>query len=54
MNNKDKIEIARSILNNAAKINVNKKTLLKISQKMDQYIIEYYQKNKKKKEKIKV
>ncbi|WP_422448862.1 aspartyl-phosphate phosphatase Spo0E family protein [Thermoanaerobacterium sp. DL9XJH110] len=45
MNNKrDKIEIARNILNNAAYMNMSKEVLLKISQKIDKYIIEYFRK----------
>ncbi|MDK2821522.1 MAG: hypothetical protein PWP31_1487 [Clostridia bacterium] len=44
MSEKDKIEIARNILNNAAKINISKGILLKISQKIDKYIVEYYRK----------
>lgn len=46
MSEKDKIEIARNILNNAASINLSKENLLKISQKIDKYIVEYYQKSK--------
>lgn len=42
---KNKIETARNILNNAAKINMSKDILLKISQKVDKYIVEYYRKN---------
>ena len=42
---KDKIEIARSILNNAANINISRKILLKISQKIDKYIVEYFRKS---------
>jgi hypothetical protein len=42
VNIKDKIEIARNILNNAADMNMSKKCLLKISRKVDIYIIEYY------------
>lgn len=38
----DKMEIARAILNNAGNMNVSKEMLLKLSQKVDQYIIEYY------------
>lgn len=42
MDEKDKIEAARRILNNAVKMNMSKIILLKISQKIDQYIVEYY------------
>ncbi|MDD2211670.1 MAG: Spo0E family sporulation regulatory protein-aspartic acid phosphatase [Clostridia bacterium] len=36
-----KIELARKILYNAADMNVSQEMLLKISQKLDQYIVEY-------------
>jgi len=36
------MEIARTILNNAGNMNVSKEILLKLSQKMDKYIVEYY------------
>ncbi len=39
---KNRIETARNILNNAASINISKELLLKISQKLDEYIVEYY------------
>ncbi|MDS1029259.1 aspartyl-phosphate phosphatase Spo0E family protein [Bacillota bacterium LX-D] len=39
---KRKIEIGRNILNNAGKMNMSKEILLKISQKIDRYIVEYY------------
>ncbi|MEW6624430.1 MAG: aspartyl-phosphate phosphatase Spo0E family protein [Bacillota bacterium] len=42
MNKKDKIEIARNILNNAVNMNMSKEILLKISQKIDKYLVEYY------------
>jgi len=41
---KDKIEAARNILNNAANMNMDKRILLKISQKIDEYIVEFYRK----------
>ncbi len=41
----NKIRIARNILNNAAEMNMSKDILLKISQKIDKYIIEYYHEN---------
>lgn len=42
MNIEDKIEIARCILINAANMNMSKEILLKISEKVDSYIVEYY------------
>lgn len=42
MNEKDKIEITRRILNNAVNINMHPDIILKISEKLDQYIIDYY------------
>jgi len=42
MDIKNRIEIARSILTNAAKMNVSKEILLKISRKIDKYVVEYY------------
>lgn len=50
MNEKDKIEVARNILNNAASLNVSKEVLLRISQIVDKYVVEYYRKNGEKKE----
>lgn len=38
---KEKLEVARNILNNAAEINLSKKLLLKISQKTDEYLVKY-------------
>lgn len=38
---KEKIEITRDILNNAIKSKENKKTILRISQKLDEYIVKY-------------
>ncbi|MEL7565917.1 MAG: aspartyl-phosphate phosphatase Spo0E family protein [Dehalobacterium sp.] len=49
MNIKDKIEIARNILNNAIQVNINKETIQAISRKMDKYIVEYYHENRNKK-----
>jgi hypothetical protein len=45
---KNKIEIARNILNNAASMNISKELLLKISQKLDEYIVGYYRNEKNK------
>ncbi|MCG9968791.1 aspartyl-phosphate phosphatase Spo0E family protein [Pelotomaculum terephthalicicum JT] len=42
MDIRNRIEIARSILTNAAKMNVSKEILLKISRKIDKYVVEYY------------
>lgn len=38
-----KIEIGRTILNNAVAMNLSKDLILKISQKLDKYLVEYYQ-----------
>ena len=46
----DKIEVARNILHNAARMNMNKEIILKISQKVDQYIVEHFNKNSSQKE----
>lgn len=40
---KDKIELMRNILYNASEMNANKETLLKLSQKLDTYIVEFLQ-----------
>jgi hypothetical protein len=40
--NKDQLEIARTILYNAININMRKEIILKISQKIDKYIVEYF------------
>lgn len=42
MDIKTRIEIARNILNNAIEMNVSKKIIFKISQRIDQYIVKYY------------
>lgn len=47
MNKKDKVEMTRSILNNAMNMNLNKEIILKISQKLDQCIYEYYEEHDK-------
>ena len=44
MNEKDKIEITRNILNKAININMSRTIILKISQKLDEYIVDYYRK----------
>lgn len=46
-NLKEKIEIARNILQNAVSMNMRKEIILKISQKIDKYIMDYFQKEKK-------
>jgi hypothetical protein len=45
VNVKDKIKTARSILTNAVNMNMSSEILLKISQKIDKYIVEYYRKS---------
>lgn len=45
MTEEEKLEIAKRILNNAADINISKETLLKISQKTDQFIVNYLKQN---------
>jgi hypothetical protein len=44
MDKKDELEIARNILNNAVSMHLSKELILKISQKVDKYIVEYYRK----------
>lgn len=39
-----KIELARNILHNAAKMNMSAELILKISQKIDKYVVEYLHK----------
>lgn len=40
---KDKIELVRNILYNASEMNAKEETLLKLSQKFDQYIVKFLQ-----------
>lgn len=47
MNKKNKLEIFRNILNNAINMNFSKEILLKISKKLDKYIVEYMQEREK-------
>lgn len=47
MKDDKRIEIARNILNNAVKMNLSKETILKISRKTDEFIVEYYKKKEK-------
>ena len=42
MKKNDDLETARQILYNAYKMNFSKEIILKISQKIDQYVNEYY------------
>ncbi|MDF9408654.1 aspartyl-phosphate phosphatase Spo0E family protein [Pelotomaculum isophthalicicum JI] len=44
MDIKNRIEIARNILINASKMNASEEVLLKISRKIDKYVVEYYMK----------
>lgn len=43
MNKKEQLEITRNILNNAVNMNLRKQILLKISQKFDKCVVEYYE-----------
>lgn len=43
------IETARHILNNAVRMNFSKELILRISQKLDQYVNEYYRNDEDKK-----
>ena len=43
----ERVELGKRLLLNAANMNMSKKILLKISQKLDKYIVEYYKENKK-------
>jgi hypothetical protein len=49
LQNNEDIETARHILNNAVKMNFSKELILRISQKLDQYVNEYYRHNEAKK-----
>ena len=49
MQKNEDIETARLILNNAVKMNFSKELILRISQKLDQYVNEYYHHNEDKK-----
>lgn len=46
MNEKDRIETARKILNNAFSLNLSKDILLKISRLIDKYVVDYHKKRK--------
>lgn len=39
---KDKVTVAKNILNNAMAMNFSEELLLTISQKVDEYIVKYY------------
>ncbi|MBS3968783.1 MAG: Spo0E family sporulation regulatory protein-aspartic acid phosphatase [Clostridia bacterium] len=41
----DRIEVARRLLVNAVNMNMSKDILLKISEKLDKYLVEYYKEN---------
>lgn len=43
MKPEEKIELSRRILNNAVSMHLSKEIIEKISQKLDEYIVEYYQ-----------
>ena len=45
----DRIELGKRLLLNAANMNMSKELLLKISQKLDKYIVEYYREIKEEK-----
>ena len=47
MDKKEKIVLIRNILNNANNMNIKTETILKISRKIDEYIIEYYREKEK-------
>lgn len=53
VNIKNKIETARTILANASNMNMSREILLKISQKIDEYILEYYRKSGEQKDGLK-
>ena len=47
LNQKARLEIFRNILHNAIDMNFSEELLLKISKKLDKYIVEYIQENDK-------
>lgn len=47
MDKKEKIALIRNILNNANNMNIKTETILKISRKIDEYIVEYYREKEK-------
>ncbi|MGI5880572.1 MAG: Spo0E family sporulation regulatory protein-aspartic acid phosphatase [Syntrophomonadaceae bacterium] len=42
MGKNDDLETARNILKNAVEMNMSKEIILKISQKIDKYVLDYY------------
>lgn len=42
----DKIKMGQNILNNAIEMNMSEDIILKISQKLDDYTVDYYRNNK--------
>lgn len=42
MGKNDDLETARNILKNAVEMNMGKEIILKISQKIDKYVLDYY------------
>ena len=46
----DRIELGKRLLLNADNMNMSKEILLKISQKLDKYIVEYYREIKEEKQ----
>ncbi len=45
MGKNDDLETARNILKNAVEMNMSKEIILKISQKIDEYVFDYYVSN---------
>jgi len=45
LDEKEKLEFLRNILNNGINMNFNEELLLKISRKLDKYIVEYLKRN---------
>ncbi len=43
----DRIEIARNILHNAVMMNMRREIIFKISQKFDEYVVEYFNEDSK-------
>jgi len=48
---KERIELARTLLNNAARMNARKELIYRLSQKVDQYVVEYMRKELKSEDK---
>lgn len=47
MSENEVIEIVRRILNDAVKNNLSPESILEISEKLDEYIVDYYNNNEK-------